>query len=184
MRWGAALVLAGTAALTVVVAVDGHPAPAAAAYVLAGAGMGFGYPRTSVAMLDASTGPRPRVQLRGDLDRGLARRRPGAVGAPAWSSAPPTAADADPFLAVFVVAVAIGVLATLTAARTARGQLSSSGSVFSRISSSVTPGASSTSLSARSPRVPETATSPVAGSTTSMTREVGDDPLHHAASPV
>jgi hypothetical protein len=45
----------------------------------------------------------------------------------------------------------------------------SSGCVFSRTSSSETPGASSTSLSARSPSVPDGATSPVAGSITSMT---------------
>ncbi len=117
MRWGAALVLAGTAALTLVVAVDGHPAAAAAAYVLAGAGMGFGYPRTSVAMLDAST-DRDRgfnsaaISIADSLGAALALSVTGVVFGAA------TAADADPFLAVFVVAVAIGVLATLTAART------------------------------------------------------------------
>jgi MFS family permease len=117
MRWGAALLLAGTTALMLVVAVDGHPAAAAAAYVLAGAGMGFGYPRTSVAMLDAST-DRDRgfnsaaISVADSLGAALALSVTGVVFGAA------TAADADPFLAVFVVAVAIGVLATVAAGRT------------------------------------------------------------------
>ena len=61
MRWGTALVLAGTAALLLVVVADAPPALAMASYVVAGAGMGFGYPRTGVAMLTASN----------DADRGF-----------------------------------------------------------------------------------------------------------------
>ena len=61
MRWGIALVLAGTAALLLVVLSHAAPVLAVAAYVVSGAGMGFGYPRTGVAMLAAST----------DADRGF-----------------------------------------------------------------------------------------------------------------
>jgi MFS family permease len=117
MRWGSGFVLAGGTALALVVWTHGHPALAIAAYVLAGAGMGFGYPRTSVAMLAAST----------DRDRGFnssAISIADSLGAALALSAAGVAfgvadrAGADPFLAVFGVAVAIGVLATVTAART------------------------------------------------------------------
>src|SRR6478736_3466744 len=53
MRWGIALVLAGTAALLLVILTHAAPVLAVAAYVVSGAGMGFGYPRTGVAMLAA-----------------------------------------------------------------------------------------------------------------------------------
>ena len=118
MRWGSALLLAGAGALGLVVWTDGPPALAMAAYVLSGAGMGFGYPRTSVAMLDAST----------DRDRGFNSSAIsfadslGAALALSVSGVVFGAADRgglDPFLSVFAVAVAIGAVGVVTAARTA-----------------------------------------------------------------
>jgi predicted MFS family arabinose efflux permease len=117
MRWGSRLVLAGATALGLVVWTHAHPALAIAAYVVAGAGMGFGYPRTSVAMLDAST----------DRDRGFnssAISIADSLGAALALSAAGVAfgaadrAGADPFLSVFAVAIVIAALATATAART------------------------------------------------------------------
>jgi MFS family permease len=118
MRWGAGLVLAGTVALGLVVALHAHPALATASYVLAGAGMGLGYPRTSVAMLDAST----------DRDRGSnssALTVADSLGAALALSVAGVGygvadrAGGDPFVAVFVLASVIGVAAACTAARTA-----------------------------------------------------------------
>jgi len=117
MRVGTAVVLTGVAALALAVATDVHPALAAASYVLAGAGMGFGYPRTSVAMLAAST-DRDRgfnssaLSVADSLGAALALSLSGVV----YGSV--DRAGGDPFLAVFVVATVIGVLAVLTAART------------------------------------------------------------------
>jgi MFS family permease len=117
MRWGTALVLAGTTALALVVAGHAHPALAVAAYVAAGAGMGFGYPRTGVAMLEASS----------DRDRGfnssalsIADSLGGALALSASGIVFATAerAGADPFLPVFALAAALGVLGVLAAART------------------------------------------------------------------
>ncbi|MFC4783263.1 MFS transporter [Nocardioides sp. MAHUQ-72] len=119
MRWGSGLVLAGTVALTVVVAAQAAPVLAVAAYVLAGAGMGFGYPRTGVAMLAASS----------DGDRGfnssalsIADSLGGALALSASGVAfgAATRAGGDAFVSVFVLATAVGVLATFTAARTGR----------------------------------------------------------------
>ena len=118
MTVGAALVAAGTLALALVVATDLHPLLAAATYVLAGAGMGFGYPRTGVAMLAAST----------DDDRGfnssalsVADSLGGAIALSASGVAFAVAvrADADAFLAVFVLALVLGALSVVTARRTA-----------------------------------------------------------------
>lgn len=118
MTVGSALVAAGTLALAVVVAADLHPLLAAATYVLAGAGMGFGYPRTGVAMLAAST----------DDDRGfnssalsVADSLGGAIALSASGVAFAVAvrADADAFLAVFVLALVLGALSVVTARRTA-----------------------------------------------------------------
>ena len=146
MRWGTSLVLAGTAALAVVVAVDGPPALAMAAYVVAGAGMGFGYPRTSVAMLAASTDAdrgfnSAALSIADSLGGALALSLSGVVFGAA------TRAGADPF----VVGLRAGDRHRRAQRRRRRThdeprQVSSAGSVFSRISSSVTPGASSTSL--------------------------------------
>ena len=137
MRWGSALVLAGVVALAVVVAVHAHPVLAGAAFVLAGAGMGFGYPRTSVAMLDASS-DRDRgfnsaaLSIADSLGAALALSVSGVAFAAAER------ADADPFVAVFALAVVIGVTGTFVAGRTA--EVSASGGwVFSLTSSSVTP---------------------------------------------
>ncbi|MET1059627.1 MAG: MFS transporter [Nocardioides sp.] len=117
MRWGSALVLAGATTLAVVVWTHGHPALAIGAYVLAGAGMGFGYPRTSVAMLAAST-DRDRgfnssaISIADSLGAALALSAAGVAFGAAEAS------GADPFLAVFGVAIAIALLATVTATRT------------------------------------------------------------------
>ena len=117
MRWGSGLLLAGTAALAAVVWTHLHPALAAAAYVVAGAGMGFGYPRTSVAMLAAST----------DADRGFnssALSVADSLGAALALSASgvafgaATRAGLDPFVSVFVLAATVGALAAFTASRT------------------------------------------------------------------
>ena len=117
MVWGSALVAGGTLALAVVVRADLPPALAMASYVVAGAGMGFGYPRTSVAMLAAST----------DADRGfnssalsVADSLGGAIALSVAGVAFAAASrvDADAFLAVFVIALALGALSTFTATRT------------------------------------------------------------------
>lgn len=120
MRWGTGLLLAGTVALALAVRLHVHPALVMAAYVVAGAGMGLGYPRTGVAMLAAST----------DTDRGfnssalsIADSLGGALALSASGVVFATAQDAgaDPFAAVYVLAVLVAVLAVVTAARTGRG---------------------------------------------------------------
>nr|WP_246416250.1 MFS transporter [Nocardioides luti] len=117
MRLGTALVVLGSVGVVVVVWTHAHPALAAAAYVLGGAGMGFGYPRTSVAMLDAST-DRDRganssaLTIADSLGAALALSVSGVV----FAAAPRV--GLDPFLSVLVLAVAIGALGTVTAART------------------------------------------------------------------
>jgi MFS family permease len=117
MRWGTGLLLAGVVSMGVVVWTHAHPALVAASYVVAGAGMGLGYPRTNVAMLDAST----------DADRGFnssaisVSDSLGAALALSVSGIAFDAADragADPFVAVLAVATAIAVLGMATAART------------------------------------------------------------------
>ena len=118
MRWGTALVLAGTAALAVVVVGDGAPVLAMAAYVVAGAGMGFGYPRTSVAMLAASTDAdrgfnSSALSIADSLGGALALSLSGIVFGVAER------AGADPFVSVFLLATGIAVLGVVTAARTA-----------------------------------------------------------------
>lgn len=122
MRWGVGVVLAGSAALVLVVLVDGSPALAMAAYVVAGAGMGFGYPRTGVAMLAAS----------GDADRGfnssalsIADSLGGALSLSLSGIVFGVAgrAGADPFLCVFVLATATAALGVVTASRTGSPQL-------------------------------------------------------------
>lgn len=119
MRWGSTLLLVGTAALAVVVWAHLPPVLTFASYVLAGAGMGFGYPRTGVAMLAASTDQdRGRnsaaLSIADSLGAALALSVSGIVFGMADRG------GHDAFLAVFALAVAVGGLATLAAARTAQ----------------------------------------------------------------
>jgi MFS family permease len=117
MRYGGALVLTGTIALTLLVWVHSPAVVAVAAYVLAGAGMGLAYPRTSVAMLAAS----------GDADRGFnssALSIADALGGAttiAASGAVFTVVSrttGDPFVSALAVGCCAGLLAVLAAART------------------------------------------------------------------
>jgi MFS family permease len=117
MRWGTSLVLIGVVGMALVVWAHAHPALVAASYVVSGAGMGLGYPRTSVAMLDAST-DRDRgfnssaISVADSLGAALALSVSGVV----FSAA--DRAGLDPFVAVLAIATAIGLLAVMTAART------------------------------------------------------------------
>lgn len=122
MRWGTTVVLAGLLALVVTVALrgGGSDLPAVlpiAAYVVAGAGMGFAYPRTSVAMLAEST-DRDRglnssaLSVADSLGAALALSVSGVAFAAAQSG------GTDPFLVVYALAGAIGVLGAFAAVRT------------------------------------------------------------------
>jgi MFS family permease len=118
MEIGSLLVLAGVLSLAATVWLDGPAVLAGATYVLAGAGMGFGYPRTSVAMLDVSTDAdrgfnSAALSIADSLGAALALSISGVVFAAA------TRQDANPFLAVFVFAMGLGVLGVLTSRRTA-----------------------------------------------------------------
>jgi MFS family permease len=118
MRWGTTLVLVGTAVLTVVVVGDVSPVLAVAGYLVAGAGMGFGYPRTSVAMLAASSDAdrgfnSSALSISDSLGGALALSLSGIVFGLA------DRAGADPFVSVFVLATGIAVLGVVTALRTA-----------------------------------------------------------------
>ncbi|WP_246210611.1 MFS transporter [Nocardioides piscis] len=130
MMIGAGLVLAGTLALVVSVWLHAPAVVVGASYVIAGAGMGLGYPRTSVAMLDVST-DRDRgsnsaaLTIADSLGAALALSISGVVFAVAKRS------DADPFLAVFVLAATIGVLGVLTARRTAPATLTAAAAASS-----------------------------------------------------
>lgn len=119
---GTSLVLTGLATLALtVLAYDAGARPSAvlpaAAYVLAGAGMGFAYPRTGVAMLEAST-DRDRgfnssaLTVADSLGAALALSVAGAAFAAAERQ------DLDPFLTVFAFAALAAVLGVLAAART------------------------------------------------------------------
>jgi MFS family permease len=117
MRWGTALVLVGVAGMGVVVWTDAHPVLVAGSYVIAGAGMGFAYPRTAVAMLDASTDAdrgfnSSALSVADSLGAALALSLAGVVFAAADRAA------LDPFVAVLAVATGIGLLGVLTASRT------------------------------------------------------------------
>jgi MFS family permease len=113
---GTAVLLVATVVLWVAVLLDLTPVVAGGAFVLAGAGMGLGFTRTSVAMLAAST----------DRDRGFnssALTIADSIGAALALSlcgiayAAAERADADPFLAVFGLAVVAAVGALGTASR-------------------------------------------------------------------
>lgn len=119
---GTGLVLTGLAALALTVLLhDAGARPSAvlpaAAYVLAGAGMGFAYPRTGVAMLEAST-DRDRgfnssaLTVADSLGAALALSVAGAAFAAAQRQ------DLDPFLTVFAFAAIAAVLAVIAASRT------------------------------------------------------------------
>lgn len=119
---GTSLVLTGLAALALTVLLhDAGSRPSAvlpaAAYVLAGAGMGFAYPRTGVAMLEAST-DRDRgfnssaLTVADSLGAALALSVAGAAFAAAERR------DLDPFLTVFAFAAVAAVLGVLAAWRT------------------------------------------------------------------
>lgn len=122
MQTGTLVVLAGIVSVVVFVALrgDGTKLPAVlpiAAYVLGGAGMGFAYPRTSVAMLAEST-DRDRglnasaLSVADSLGAALALSVSGVAFAAAQGS------SIDPFLVVYALAAAIGVLGVLAAVRT------------------------------------------------------------------
>jgi MFS family permease len=119
---GTGLVLTGLGALALTVLLhDAGARPSAilpaVAYVLAGAGMGFAYPRTGVAMLEAST-DRDRgfnssaLTVADSLGAALALSVAGAAFAAAERQ------DLDPFLTVFTFAAVTAVLGVLAAART------------------------------------------------------------------
>ncbi len=117
MRVGTVTLLVAGVTLWLDVRLDGPALVAGAAFVLAGAGMGFGFSRTGVAMLAAST----------DTDRGFNSSALtiadsiGAALALAFCGIGFELArryDADPFLAVFGVAIAAAVGAVVTASRT------------------------------------------------------------------
>ncbi|WP_395656632.1 MFS transporter [Nocardioides sp.] len=119
MRWGSALLLLGTAGFAL--AVWSHPVwpLVMASYVVSGAGMGFGYPRTSVAMLAASDDAdrgfnSSALSIADSLGAALALAVAGVVFAAAER------ADADPFVAVTVLATVVAALGLLVAARTER----------------------------------------------------------------
>ncbi|CAA9385891.1 MAG: hypothetical protein AVDCRST_MAG32-1971 [uncultured Nocardioides sp.] len=117
MELGSGLVLAGVTSLALTVWLDGPALLAGATYVLAGAGMGLGYPRTSVAMLDASTDAdrgsnSAALSIADSLGAALALSISGVVFAVAERH------GANPFLSVFVFAIGLGVLGVLTARRT------------------------------------------------------------------
>lgn len=119
MEVGTALVFVGIVALALTVWLDGPPLLAASTYVLAGVGMGLGYPRTSVAMLDASTSAdrgsnSAALSIADSLGAAVALAISGVIFAVAERQ------GANPFLAVFVFAIGLGVLAVVTSRRTAK----------------------------------------------------------------
>ena len=100
----------GALALWLVVRLDGSGVLAGAAFVLAGAGMGFGFSRTGVAMLAASTEDdrgfnSSALTVSDSLGAALAL----SVSGIAYAAA--ERAGVDPFPVVYLLAVAIGVVA-------------------------------------------------------------------------
>ena len=124
LRVGTTVVLAGVAGIALMVWLrsGGADLPAAApvaAYVLASVGMGFAYPRTSVAMLDATTDAdrgfnASALQVADSLGAALALSVSGIAYATAQR------ADLDPFPVVYGLAVAIGALGVVAAVRAPR----------------------------------------------------------------
>lgn len=117
MQVGTTLVLTGAALLVVSVVLHLPALVAAGSYVLAGAGMGFGYPRTGVAMLAASSDEdrgfnSSALSIADQLGAAFALSIAGVLFGVAEQT------DADPFVAVFVLAVVIGSLGVTVARRT------------------------------------------------------------------
>lgn len=120
MRIGTTLVLVGAVSLALSVVLHLPAIVAAGSYVLGGAGMGFGYPRTGVAMLDAST----------DSDRGFnssALTIADSLGA-AFALSVAGALfgtterlGGDPFVTVFALSTVLGVVGVAVARRTSNG---------------------------------------------------------------
>lgn len=125
MRVGTAVVLTGVALVTVAVVlqVGGTDLPALApivAYVGASIGMGFAYPRTSVAMLAATSDARrgfnsSALNVSDSLGGALALAMCGIGYAAAQRS------GVDPFPVVYVLSSVLGVLGVVVAARTRVG---------------------------------------------------------------
>ncbi len=117
MLVGTSMLLTASVALWLAVRLDLHPVVAGAAFVVAGSGMGFGFSRTGVAMLAASS-DRDRgfnssaISIADSLGPALALSLCGMGYAAAER------AGADPFLAVFGIAVAAALGSVVTASRT------------------------------------------------------------------
>lgn len=118
MTVGSAVIVVGLALMTTAIWFEVNPWIVGAVYVFAGAGMGFSYPRTGVAMLQAST----------DADRGFNSAALNAAdsmgGALALALAGLVfslveAAGGDPFTAVYLFASLVAVVSVAAAARTA-----------------------------------------------------------------
>ncbi|QCX28828.1 MFS transporter [Nocardioides jishulii] len=117
MTVGAFVIVAGLVLLTGAIWLEVNPWIAGAVYVVAGAGMGFAYPRTGVAMLQAST----------DVDRGFNSAALNAADSMGGALslalaglvfATVESAGGDPFTAVYCFASAVAVVSVLAAART------------------------------------------------------------------
>ena len=123
LRFGTTVVLVGVAgiALLVWLRAEGADLPATApvaAYVLASVGMGFAYPRTSVAMLAATTDAdrgfnASALQVADSLGAALAL----SISGIAYASA--ERAGLDPFPVVYALAVGIAVIGVVAAVRAA-----------------------------------------------------------------
>ncbi|GGD12945.1 MFS transporter [Nocardioides daphniae] len=118
MTVGSLVIVLGLTLLTGAIWFEVNPWITGAVYVVAGAGMGFAYPRTGVAMLQAST----------DVDRGFnsaalnaADSMGGALSLALAGVVFSTveAAGGDPFTAVYTFASVIAVVSVLAASRTA-----------------------------------------------------------------
>ena len=116
MAIGSAMLLGAAVLMWLAVRLDLHPLVAGGSFVVAGAGMGLGFTRTGVAMLAASS----------DADRGFNSSALtiadsiGAALALAFCGIGFAVADragADPFLAVFGIAVVCAMGAVVTAVR-------------------------------------------------------------------
>lgn len=124
MRIGTVVLLVASLSLWLAVWLDSSPVVAIAAFVVVGAGMGVGFTRTGVAMLAASSESErgfnsSALTIADSLGAALALAFCG-IGYAASERA-----GADPFLAVFGIAVLASLGAVVTAARTTgrRGSL-------------------------------------------------------------